>query len=301
MTANNKIKNLPKNLKVELMDNYLHLYSETKNIHIKAKKISLGINVEFGDNIVIHGNTGEAMDSIEIGDNVWMDHDSKILLPELIILDFTKINNSFFAYGTKKLKIGYNCWLGSNIILDTLGGLEISNNVGIASKAQIYSHAKFGDTTYGCRFHQYKSVRIGEDAWITPGCIITMASMADKSMLLGGSVLTKDTEVNKIYAGIPAKDISEKVGTQFESNLDYNKILLLLKKYLKEFYIQNPEYASRNDIEIILDKSQIRSKTKTYFVVKDRKYTKRHSAAEIAFMKFVLPEKAKFIPYNELK
>jgi hypothetical protein len=39
------------------------------------------------------------------------------------------------------------------------------------------------------------------------------------------------------------------------------------------------------------------NKNITWFVVADRKYTKRQSEEEIAFMKYLLPDKAKFTPY----
>ena len=38
----------------------------------------------------------------------------------------------------------------------------------------------------------------------------------------------------------------------------------------------------------------------TFFNVETRQYTKRRSDEEIAFMKFLLPDKAKFTPYDSI-
>ena len=35
----------------------------------------------------------------------------------------------------------------------------------------------------------------------------------------------------------------------------------------------------------------------SYFIISSRTYTKRRTPEEIGFMKFLLPEKAKFVPY----
>tara|TARA_B110001454_G_C12304535_1_gene260954 strand:+ start:285 stop:419 length:135 start_codon:yes stop_codon:yes gene_type:complete len=39
----------------------------------------------------------------------------------------------------------------------------------------------------------------------------------------------------------------------------------------------------------------------SYFNVKDRTYTKRLTKEEISFMQYLLPEKAKFIPFKNEK
>ena len=60
---------------------------------------------------------------------------------------------------------------------------------------------------------------------------------------------------------------------------------------LKEF--GNPE-----TIKIVKHENEIElNDTISYFVIESRKYTKRLSNEEIDFMKFLLPERAKFTPY----
>jgi thiamine monophosphate synthase len=52
--------------------------------------------------------------------------------------------------------------------------------------------------------------------WFVGHCIVSPINAKDKSMALVGSVVTKDMDENKIYAGSPAKDITEKVLPQFK-------------------------------------------------------------------------------------
>ncbi len=110
-------------------------------------------------------------------------------------------------------------------------------------------------------------------------------------MALAGSVVTNDMAFNTIYAGAPAKAISEKVGPQFiEKSLDEKH--LLLSEMLTKF---NP---TSNAIRIVKHREETDdNKNITWFVLADRKYTKRQSEEEIAFMKYLLPDKAKFTPY----
>jgi acetyltransferase-like isoleucine patch superfamily enzyme len=268
-----------------------------KNVNILTKDYTFGKNIHWGKNIKICNFNSEPIDNIVIGDNVFIDHDIAIMVSSFSVMDYTKINNHFYAYGNNSLTIGYNCWLGSSVILDTLGGLKISNNVGIGSQTQIYSHAKFGDVLYGCRINSSTSIFIGEDVWIAPNSTITSASMANKSMLLAGSVLTKSTRGNHIYSGVPAQDITEKTGKQFNQDLDYEKIFDKLNQYLKNFYKVNKEYKLRDTIKIEMGKPKTINSEYSYFLIKERKYIKNNTDSEIAFIKFLLPDKAKFIPY----
>jgi len=283
-------------IKITKKNNYFEITDSVNQLSILTKKYKLGKNIFFGERTKICNDDGGPMNSIIVGDNVQIHHDSTIMIPSFSVLDYTKINNNFYAYGTNNLEIGYNCWFGSGVILDTLGELKIGNNIGVGSRVQIYSHAKFGDTLYGCKVNGKKRVELLDDVWIAPGCIVTMASLAQKSMLLSGCVLTKNTIKNHIYAGIPAQDITDKIGFQFDEKISFNRIFIQLEKYLDIFYLNNPSL-DKNLIEICLKKPEKVDKDISYFVVEDRKYIKRLSEVEISFIKFLLPDKGKFIPY----
>jgi hypothetical protein len=111
-------------------------------------------------------------------------------------------------------------------------------------------------------------------------------------MALVGSVVTKDMEENCIYAGSPAKNISEKAGHQFILVPVEDKIVKM-QQYLGEWDGNQESIRIVGSFEEVnLEKEEI-----TYFNVSDRKYSKRGSEEEVSFMKFLLPEKAKFTPY----
>jgi len=49
---------------------------------------------------------------------------------------------------------------------------------------------------------------VGNDVWFVGHCVVSPVVVEDKSMSM--SVITKDMKYNEIYAGAPAKPISEK-------------------------------------------------------------------------------------------
>jgi hypothetical protein len=121
-------------------------------------------------------------------------------------------------------------------------------------------------------------------------CIVSPIKAEDKSMAMAGSVITKDMKFNEIYAGSPAKSISDKIGFQFNEVTIADKKAKMIE-YLNDFdpNIKNIKIVTNLD-NILIDKNI------SYFNVSDRTYTKRLTKSEIAFMKFLLPAKAKFVP-----
>lgn len=287
--------------KITRKNNYFEIIDDVKNIYILTKAYSFGKNIVWTQNIKICNANSKPMENLIVGDNVYLGHDSTIMVSAFSVLDYTKINNHFYAYGDNPVEIGYNCWFGSLVILDSLGGLKLENNVGIGSQSQIYSHAKFGDVLYGCRINSYTPVSIADDVWIAPNSVITSASMAPRSMLLAGSTLTKSTQENHIYSGVPAQDVTKKLGEQFNMNLNYKEIFDRLNQYLHDFYTANPQFKEIDSIKIEYEKPKEIDIQYSYFIVKDRMYTKIGTAPEIAFIQFLLPDKAKFIPYQDKK
>ncbi len=286
------------NFKIVKKRGYYEIQDTKNAIIILTKNYHFGKNIIWEENIKICNSNSSPMDNLIIGDNVFIGKNTTITVASFSIMDYTKINNQFFAYGDHPLSIGYNCWFGRLVILDTLGGLTIGNNVGIGSQTQIYSHARFGDILYGCRINSFTPVSIEDDAWIAPNSTITSASMSKKSMLLAGSVLTKPTKENHIYAGVPAQDVTKKIGKQFYANLNYKEVFKKLNQYLKEFYKKNKSFQSLDLIKIEMEIPKMINSKCSYFIVKERMYIKKGTESEIAFIKFLLPDKAKFIPYQ---
>jgi acetyltransferase-like isoleucine patch superfamily enzyme len=222
-----------------------------------------------------------------IGDNSYIGDNVQIICDEFSLGDYCKIHHNVNIHG-KKIKIGHNAWIGQYTIIDGLGGTTIGNNCGIGAHSQLWSHIKYGDTLEGCRFLSESNLTIGDDVWLVGHCIVSPVNIKNKSMALVGSVITKDMEYNNVYAGSPAVNITNKVGGQFEE-VCIDKKMQKMKNYLKEF-------GDTEKIIIVSDISEIKNDEKIYFVVKTRQYTKKLNDEEISFMRFLLPEKAKFTP-----
>jgi acetyltransferase-like isoleucine patch superfamily enzyme len=259
------------------------------NNNIQCNELIIGINTIIDPTAIIRGINGNAK-KIVIGDNCYIGKNVQIIIDELTIGDYCKIHHNTNIHGYKPCVIGHNAWIGQYTIIDSIGGVTIGNNCGIGAHSQLWSHIKYGDTLEGCRFLSDSPLTIGNDVWFVGHCIVSPINAEDKSMAFAGSVITKDMLSNRIYAGSPSKDITEKVGVQFNEvtvNDKYEKMISYLNDVnLKNIKIvkSNTEFNFNDDI--------------TYFDVSSRTYTKKRSSDEIKFINYLLPEKAKFIPYG---
>lgn len=250
-----------------------------KNTYISSKAKFATISSKF------------SVDDFEIGDNSYIGDDVQIICNNFSVGDYSKIHHHTNIHGNS-IKIGHNAWIGQYTIIDGLGGTKIGNNCGIGAHSQLWSHIKYGDTLEGCRFLSESNLNIGSDVWLVGHCIVSPVLINDKSMALVGSVITKDMDYNSIYAGSPAKNITDKIGRPFK-DVTINEKMKKMNNYLLEF-------GASSKIIIVPDISCFKEDENTYFAVETREYTKRLSEEEINFIKFLLPEKAKFIPYDPI-
>jgi acetyltransferase-like isoleucine patch superfamily enzyme len=242
---------------------------------IEAENLSIGKNTIIHPSAVIRGVSGEAK-NIFIGDNCYIGENVQIICDEFSIGDYSKVHHHTNIHGYLPCKIGHNAWIGQYTIIDSIGGTTIGDNCGIGAHSQLWSHIKY--------------LQVGNDVWFVGHCIVSPIVAEDKSMAMVGSVITKDMSYNKIYAGSPAKEISEKVGPQFEERSLKDKFERMVE-YLNDF-------GQVDQIKIVLTPDEvIFNDNCSYFVISDRKYKKTLSESEIAFMKYLLPAKAKFTPY----
>ncbi|KGO82843.1 transferase family hexapeptide repeat protein [Flavobacterium cauense R2A-7] len=262
----------------------------TKYNNIQAEEIIVGINTVIEPTASIRGINGKAK-RIVIGDNCYIGHNVQIICDAFSLGDYSKIQHNVNVHGYQPCRIGHNAWIGQFTIIDSIGGTAIGNNCGIGAHSQLWSHIKFGDTLEGCRFLDEKPLLVGNDVWFVGHCIVSPITAADKSMAMVGSVITKDMRYNEIYAGSPAVSVSDKMGFQF-------KEVAVGEKFAKMQEYLNTYHGKKNNLKIVTDASEIDfgKHEITYFDVSDRTYTKRGTEDEIQFMKFLLPEKAKFTP-----
>lgn len=263
---------------------------------INAEEIHIGKYVTIEDGVFIGDKFGKKAKKVIIGDGVTIGKNSRFYYPTLEIGDYTNINNHAFGSGDNACKIGSCCWFGQNCILDAEGGLEIGNGVGVGAYSQLWSHIKFGDTLQGCRWDQKKKLIVEDDVWFVGHCIVSPITARKKSMAMVGAVITKDMEENHIYAGTPAKDMTNIFGNQFEER-SIDQKFNIMQEELNKFKEAHPEYRNINEhIKIVKDEKELQEKENvSFFNVADRTYSKNLSEIENSFMNSLLVQ-IKFYP-----
>jgi acetyltransferase-like isoleucine patch superfamily enzyme len=258
---------------------------------IDAKEIILGKGVVVEKDVIIRGKHGTA-DKVRLGDFSFIGRGSVILTPHFELGDYSKLNAGAFVHGEMPARIGRNCWFGGNVILDSMGGLDIDDNVGIGAHSQVWTHMQFGDLVEGCRFYSNRYMYIGKDVWLVGHCILSPVEVGERSMALVGSVITKNMLPNHIYAGVPAQDVTEKMGNQFEERSSGKKEEVL-QKILNEFFEKYPQH--KGSLRACLEYPAKLESGVSYFNVSNRTYSQNYSEAEVAFLKAKVPL-VKFTP-----
>lgn len=142
-----------------------------------------------------------------------------------------------------KLEIASHFYIGhgSSIHADCIIGKYVmfGNNVAVVGK---YDHnfqevgipirvaSQIRDKKYNWKGNNLVTI-IGDDVWIGHGSIIMSGvHIGSGCIVAAGSVVTKDLEPYKIYAGIPAKKIKNRFETIEEEQLH----ILKLEKFITE-------------------------------------------------------------------
>jgi len=135
--------------------------------------------------------------TIEIGDNVYIGHDSIIK-----------------GYFDQKLIIGTGSWIGPQCFIYASAGIEIGQHVGIGPKVTIVtSQHDIRDTAIPILHAPLKHapVVIGDGADIGCGAIILPGVIIGAGAQIGaGSVVTRDIPAYSVAAGTPAKVIRKR-------------------------------------------------------------------------------------------
>jgi acetyltransferase-like isoleucine patch superfamily enzyme len=259
-------------------------FSEVRNPNTK---ISIQAKTHIGKNVVL----GRSCENISIGYGCFLGNDLYIDVPSLSIGDYTTIHHGGVIHGLRT-EIGHNCWIGHYTIIDSLGGnTVIGNNVGVGAHSQLWSHMKFGDTLNGCRWNSSGSLVLEDDVWLVGHCIVGPIHVGARAMLMSGGVAVHDMLSNHVYGGTPATDITGKLGPQFgEVSIEARQ--LEFNRLVGEFCSQAgcSESLFRSVSQFAEDNSY------TQFNLENRKYRPVRSDIEFRFMKYMLYDKAKWLP-----
>jgi len=260
--------------------------------YFATRDVQIGRNVSFGKNVVFNCKRVRIGDGVVFQDNIIVNADI------FEIGDYGTIYRYCFFSGPGELKIGHNFWLGVSSIVDSKGGTTIGNNVGIGPHSQLWGHMIYGDVMAGCRFHNVKPLEIKNDVWIVGHCLVSPVKIGDRSMAMLGSLVTSDMKADHTYAGVPAKDITEKIGPQFKVT-SIDERVTYLENRLEEFAERYKTGRIEGFAKIVTNSDQMDKvgENITVFNVVDRTYVKRRTTLENNLIHFLLPD-AKFIPVN---
>jgi hypothetical protein len=185
----------------------------------------------------------------------------------------------------------------------------------------VWTHVAAGELLEGCNLFGANQVIIEDDVWLVGNVVVSPGIVLRKgTIVLAGSVVTKDTETKKCYAGVPAKDITDKV-------VPYHAIELqekyeIMHSFAKGFVESLPNCRKLEDgydteLGAIIFRPSLSGKlnfskdtliiTKeigsyscsdnlTIFDLSTKLYTKRLTPIEIKFMRFLGGFRARFLP-----
>jgi len=292
----------------------------------KGSRIGAGVvlqaeAIRIGEGAVIERGTsirglGAPMRRFSMGDQAFVGFGSQILCPEFAMGDYSQLHNTALATGYKPLAIGHNCWIGQSSILNCTEQLTIGNNVRIGTQSQLWTHVASGELLEGCTLFGESPLRLKDNVWIVGGAVISPGLVLERnSIVMTGSVLTRSTEPFHTYAGVPAKDVTEKLS--FWKSMEPAEKAEMLRGFVDGFKIEQPDFAdsiifldagaampaaAANTVvvaERVDDWEPARSGSYSLFDLSSKHYLKQRSPAEIAWMRWINGYRARFMPLEE--
>jgi acetyltransferase-like isoleucine patch superfamily enzyme len=121
----------------------------------------------------------------------------------------TNIYDSVVVLGD--VRVGKNCWIGPNSLLDGSGGLDIGDNVVIGVGCVIFSHSSMQrDLTGGDKPIERKRTQIGSFCRLSPYVIVEMGvTLHERCVVHPHSVITQSFPGSSVLSGNPAKVVGQ--------------------------------------------------------------------------------------------
>ena len=306
---------------VTLGDNFsfrgkrLHLFHKSRtgdDVRIRVDDFELGYKsvVERGCSFSAVRGQGE---TVKIGDYTTVGYESTFMVPVLHIGDYGAVHNHLLLNGYAPCVIGHNCYVGQHSVLNASEKLTIGNNVRLALNGYIWTHVESGELLEGCNFYGRSPVTIEDNVWLT-GCNISVSpgvTLRNGSIVMHGSVVTRSTEPRHCYSGVPAVDVTDKLKPYHE--VSHDEKFERLKRYAEEFYEVRPEYRGRvvfvnrfpesfsqadEEVIVIAKNGEVKDYggRVTGIALESKRYVKKRTELEEAYLRFHLGARARFIP-----
>lgn len=281
-------------------------------VTLRAKDIHIGYKAVIQRRVLAQAIGGHA-DQIRLGDYSLIANDTTILVPEFIIGDYTAVHNHVLVNGYKPCRIGHNSFIGQHSVLNSSELLNIGNNFRMSLNGYIWTHAESGELLEGCTFYHRTPTIIEDDVWLA-GCNVSISPgvrLGKGSIILMGSVVTKDTQPRRCYGGSPARDLTEQMKPYRE--LSHEQRVAMMRGFVDEF-LQTKKFPP-SSIAILSDRTQnptadarivIFEKGSpanlgpgvSVYSLETKTYLKQRSDIEEQFMRFLVGARARFLPVN---
>ncbi len=193
--------------------------SVDKNVYFAC---GAGSNIYFGNNCRIDEGVqiiAGKKSIIKFADNCWIMKNTIIRTSNKFEFENNvniATNCAIFSRESKHegiLKVGNDTHIGDNTIIDTSDDLTIEKEVAIGPNCVIYTHdhdysnLKVAAWKGGIVKH---AVLIKKGAWIASSVtILPNIVIEEHCVIAAGAVVTKNSDKNSIYGGIPAKKIKK--------------------------------------------------------------------------------------------
>ncbi|MCD6119842.1 hypothetical protein J7K50_08415 [bacterium] len=265
---------------------------------IRADEVIISPTAEIADDVEICAIDGARARRVIIGDYVRIASGVRAFVPELEIGDWCMIHGPTKIYGYESCMIGACTWIAQDVILNSTDLLTIGRGATISARASIWTHFTGGDTVQGCRYNDRKPAFLGDDVWIGVGATLAPIIAGEKSMALANASVTRDMLPNHVYGGVPAVDLTDKLGPPYKEISDEEK-LARLKRLFAEFKAQALQSGEKLDFDRIqlACGAAVEDSSVSIFDAASRTYSKLGTPEEVAFMKFLLPC-VKFFPHT---
>jgi len=269
---------------------------ERKLEGIFAKEIIISPSAVVDEDVKIRGLDGNPAERVVIGDHTHVRKGFRAALKSIEIGDWCTINGPCTVYGYETVSIGHCCWIGQDVVLNCNAPLNIGRGCILSSKCNIWTHFTGGDTVEGCRYHSTKPATLGDDVWLGVGVTVAPVNIGAKSLVLSNAAVTHDIPPNRVYGGVPARDLTEKMGAPFEEISAAEKLERLRRKF-EEFKIEMAAQGRALDFSKIrlTDGAPCEIAGVSTFSTLTRTYSKIGTEEETAFMRFLIPQ-IKFYP-----
>lgn len=276
--------------RLAIATNLGRVWAFVNNVH------HIGIDLHIDDTVQL-GSAEFPIEDLYLGDHVSLFGPSKFLPRKMVVGDYVKIYDGCWAGGDAQrnghderggeLYVGHNCWFAPRCILDPTGGMYIGNNFGAGCETHLWSHIRHGDVMAGCKYLSYGKFVAENDVWFVGRATGNPVWCESKSVAMTGAMVVSDMEHNSIYGGVPAKDLTEKIGRPWKTGPpDYKERWDIFEKRLMRF--QKTHDVTAADLAHLCSR----------FDIMNRTYRKGNAPLEVALMRQLLPE-IKFVPEGE--